>query len=174
MKIQYKFATETVTIEVDDRWGELLVDLNRQEYNNDHKETRRHSSMDALAEQGVQFAAEQDALAALFQEPSRTDMLREAVRTLKPEPKRMSADSISAIFSMWRRDNTKSPAHFSIKRISSQNCWAKSFVRMMSTTVSSPAIDPTMWGMSMPSNADAAALARPGMVFSTMRFCARS
>lgn len=58
MKIQYKFATETVTIEVDDRWGELLVDLNRQEYNNDHKETRRHSSMDALAEQGVQFAAE--------------------------------------------------------------------------------------------------------------------
>ena len=30
MKIQYKFATETVTIEVDDRWGELLVDLNRQ------------------------------------------------------------------------------------------------------------------------------------------------
>ena len=71
MKIQYKFATETVTIEVDDRWGELLVDLNRQEYNNDHKETRRHSSMDALAEQGVQFAAEQDALAALFQEPRR-------------------------------------------------------------------------------------------------------
>ena len=45
MKIQYKFATETVTIEVDDRWGELLVDLNRQEYNNDHKETRRHSSI---------------------------------------------------------------------------------------------------------------------------------
>ena len=45
MKIQYKFATDTVTIEVDDRWGELLVDLNRQEYNNDHKETRRHSSI---------------------------------------------------------------------------------------------------------------------------------
>ena len=89
MKIQYKFATETVTIEVDDRWGELLVDLNRQEYNNDHKETRRHSSMDALAEQGVQFAAEQDALAALFQESSRTDMLREAIKTLKPAQQRL-------------------------------------------------------------------------------------
>ena len=88
MKIQYKFATETVTIEVDDRWGELLVDLNRQEYNNDHKETRRHSSMDALAEQGVLFAAEQDALAALFQE-SRTDMLREAIKTLKPAQQRL-------------------------------------------------------------------------------------
>ena len=72
MKIQYKFATETVTIEVDDRWGELLVDLNRQEYNNDHKETRRHSSMDALAEQGIQFAVEQDALAVFSQ--CRTDV----------------------------------------------------------------------------------------------------
>ena len=89
MKIQYKFATETVTIEVDERWGELLVDLNRQEYNNDHKETRRHSSMDALAEQVVQFAAEQDALAALFQESSRTDMLREAIKTLKPAQQRL-------------------------------------------------------------------------------------
>ena len=89
MKIQYKFATETVTIEVDDRWGELLVDLNRQEYNNDHKETRRHSSMDALAEQGIQFAVEQDALAVLFQEPSRAEMLREAVRTLKPVQQRL-------------------------------------------------------------------------------------
>ena len=89
MKIQYKFVTETVTIEVDDRWGELLVDLNRQEYNNDHKETRRHSSMDALAEQGVQFATEQDALTALFQEPSRAEMLREAVRTLKPTQQRL-------------------------------------------------------------------------------------
>ena len=89
MKIQYKFVTETVTIEVDDRWGELLVDLNRQEYNNDHKETRRHSSMDALAEQGVLFAAEQDALAALFQESSRTDMLREAIKTLKPAQQRL-------------------------------------------------------------------------------------
>lgn len=89
MKIQYKFATETVTIEVDDRWGELLVDLNRQEYSNDHKETRRHSSMDALAEQGIQFTVEQDALAALFQEPNRAEMLREAVRTLKPAQQRL-------------------------------------------------------------------------------------
>ena len=99
MKIQYKFATETVTIEVDDRWGELLVDLSRQEYNNDHKKTRRHSSMDALAEQGVLFAAEQDALAALFQESSRTDMLREAVKTLKPAQQRL----VQAVYYDGRR-----------------------------------------------------------------------
>ena len=45
MKIQYKFANESVEIEVSDEWGEILIDLDRQEYNNDHKETRRHASL---------------------------------------------------------------------------------------------------------------------------------
>lgn len=36
MKIQYKFATETISIDVPDDWGEILIDLDRQEYNNDH------------------------------------------------------------------------------------------------------------------------------------------
>lgn len=44
MKIKYKFATETVEIEVADDWGNLVIDLDRQEYNNDHAETRRHVS----------------------------------------------------------------------------------------------------------------------------------
>ena len=37
MKVQYKFASETIEIEVSDEWGEILIDLDRQEYNNDHK-----------------------------------------------------------------------------------------------------------------------------------------
>ena len=55
--------------------------------------------MDALAEQGVQFAAEQDALAALFQESSCTDMLREAVKTLKPAQQRL----VQAVYYDGRR-----------------------------------------------------------------------
>ena len=47
MKIKYQFATETVEIEVSDDWGNLVIDLDRQEYNNDHKENRRHVSLDA-------------------------------------------------------------------------------------------------------------------------------
>lgn len=47
MKIKYEFATETVEIEVTDAWGATIVDLERQEYNIDNKETRRHCSMDA-------------------------------------------------------------------------------------------------------------------------------
>lgn len=54
MKIKYQFATETVEIEVADDWGNLVIDLDRQEYNNDHTETRRHVSYDALDFDGDQ------------------------------------------------------------------------------------------------------------------------
>lgn len=47
MKIKYEFATETVEVEVTDDWGAIVVDLDRQDYNTDHKETRRHCSLDA-------------------------------------------------------------------------------------------------------------------------------
>ncbi len=49
MKITYKFATgEATTIEVTDEIGEILIDLDRKEYNVNHKETRRHTSLDGL------------------------------------------------------------------------------------------------------------------------------
>ena len=58
MKIKYQFATETVEIEVSDDWGNLVIDLDRQEYNNDHKETRRHVSLDAALYEGDVFVDE--------------------------------------------------------------------------------------------------------------------
>ena len=62
MKIKYQFATETVEIEVSDDWGNLVIDLDRQEYNNDHKETRRHLSLDAAEFEGEVFAVEDPSL----------------------------------------------------------------------------------------------------------------
>ena len=62
MKIKYQFATETVEIEVSDDWGNLVIDLDRQEYNNDHKETRRHVSLDAAEFEGEVFAVEDPSL----------------------------------------------------------------------------------------------------------------
>ena len=47
MNIEYKFVTGTVEVEVPDDWGSILVDMDRQEYNIDHKETRRHCSLEA-------------------------------------------------------------------------------------------------------------------------------
>ena len=61
MKIKYEFVNgETSEIEVDDSLGELLVDFDRQQYNNDHKETRRHVSLDGMDYEGELFVSAED------------------------------------------------------------------------------------------------------------------
>lgn len=61
VKVRYEFITGEVSeIEVDQGFGDLLVDFERQEYNNDHKETRRHVSLDGMDYEGDIFAAEMD------------------------------------------------------------------------------------------------------------------
>ena len=45
-KYEYSFSNESVTIEVSDEWAGVLAELDREEYNNDHAETRRHVSLD--------------------------------------------------------------------------------------------------------------------------------
>lgn len=66
MKIKYEFATETVEIEVDEVWATVLVELDRQEYNNDHAETRRHCSLDACGVNHEELASGEDTLSALI------------------------------------------------------------------------------------------------------------
>ena len=50
MKIKYEFADETIEIEVSEDWGAVLIELDRQEYNNDHADTRRHISLETALE----------------------------------------------------------------------------------------------------------------------------
>ena len=78
MKITYQFATGTVEIEVADDWGNLVIDLDRQEYNNNHAETRRHVSYDALDFDGDALAVEDPALTTYTER----DALREAIEHL--------------------------------------------------------------------------------------------
>lgn len=78
MKIKYQFATETVEIEVDDDWGNLVIDLDRQDYNNDHKESRRHVSYDALDFDGDALAIEDRTLTAYAD----NDVLYQAIQQL--------------------------------------------------------------------------------------------
>lgn len=47
MKIKYEFVNETVEVEVDEEWATVIADLDRKDYNTDHKETRRHCSLEA-------------------------------------------------------------------------------------------------------------------------------
>ena len=45
---------------MDERLGGMLLDLDRQQYNNDQKETRRHFSLDGMDYEGEIFASAED------------------------------------------------------------------------------------------------------------------
>ena len=45
-KYEYSFSNESEIIEVSDEWADILEELDRLEYNNNHAETRRHVSLD--------------------------------------------------------------------------------------------------------------------------------
>ena len=89
MKIQYKFVNETISIDVSDDWGEILIDLDRQEYNNDHKETRRHYSLEGKVYEGMDYAVEDPGLEALFAGPTDEERLRTAIQKLSPDQQAM-------------------------------------------------------------------------------------
>lgn len=89
MKIQYKFATETISIDVPDDWGEILIDLDRLEYNNVHKETRRHYSLEGKVYEGMDYAVEDSGLEALFAGPTDEERLRTAIQQLTPDQQEM-------------------------------------------------------------------------------------
>ena len=48
MKYKYDFCNEAVEIDVPEEWAQVLQNLDREEYNNNHKETRRHSSLEVF------------------------------------------------------------------------------------------------------------------------------
>lgn len=67
MKVRYEFTNGEISeIEVDDSLGELLLDFDRQEYNNDHKETRRHISLNGMDYEGELFLSSADTEAEVF------------------------------------------------------------------------------------------------------------
>ena len=61
MKITYEFVTGEISeVEVDESLGGMLLDLDRQQYNNDQKETRRHVSLDGMDYEGELFVSAED------------------------------------------------------------------------------------------------------------------
>ena len=90
MKITYKFVTgEVAEVEVSEEIGAVIVDLDRQEYNNDHKETRRHYSLEARVYEGMDYAVEDSDLEALFVGPTNEERLRAAIQKLDPDQQAM-------------------------------------------------------------------------------------
>ena len=89
MKITYEFVTGEVSeAEVDERLGGMLLDLDRQQYNNDQKETRRHVSLDGMDYEGELFASAEDTEGEAVR---REDMARLffAMETLSPSQREL-------------------------------------------------------------------------------------
>lgn len=89
MKIRYEFVNGEVSeIEVDEGLGELLVDFDRQQYNNDHKETRRHVSLDGMDYEGELFTSVEDTERELLRRED-TARLMEAMEALSPSQREL-------------------------------------------------------------------------------------
>lgn len=89
MKIRYEFVNGEVSeIEVDEGLGELLVDFDRQQYNNDHKETRRHVSLDGMDYEGELFTSAEDTEGELMRRED-TARLMEAMEALSPSQREL-------------------------------------------------------------------------------------
>ena len=89
MKITYEFVTGEVSgVEVDERLGGMLLDLDRQQENNDQKETRRHVSLDGMDYEGELFASAEDTEGAV---EHREDMARlySAMEALSPSQREL-------------------------------------------------------------------------------------
>ena len=83
MKIRYVFCNEEVEIEVSEELGAIILEMDREEYNNDHTETRRHCSIDALNLNHTYLHSEVDPETALLEKEARTE-LYDALRQLSP------------------------------------------------------------------------------------------
>ena len=89
MKIKYQFANEAVEIDVSNEWGSILIDLDRQEYNNNHKEKRRHYSLDACTYEGNDFATVDEGLEAIMSDDGMAEKLSAAIASLLPRQQKL-------------------------------------------------------------------------------------
>lgn len=90
MKITYNFVNgESVAVEVSEEVASICMELDRTEYNNDHKETRRHTTLDnGIGPQDWFASDEYDPLRVLEMEEE-SKRIREAFGMLTEKQKEL-------------------------------------------------------------------------------------
>jgi RNA polymerase sigma factor (sigma-70 family) len=84
MKYTYITATGTTEIEISEEFYDLLVDMDRQDYNVNQRETRRHCSLEAFNLDDALFPSDVDIEGDLVS-AEQSDKLGTAIATLTPE-----------------------------------------------------------------------------------------
>lgn len=94
MQFTYKTATGNITIDVDEEWVAILQDCDREEYNNDHAETRRHYHFEACEYEGQDYADDDDAIERLLEAEAARSTVLPLLDKLTPAQR----DVIDALF----------------------------------------------------------------------------
>ncbi|MCC8073597.1 MAG: sigma-70 family RNA polymerase sigma factor [Clostridiales bacterium] len=94
MKYEYKTATGIIVVEITDDWCEILKDLDREEQNNEHKETRRHSTLNNDIDDYEWLAIDDPNLEVLLgkKEISNVERLHSAFKYLSDSQKALLKD----------------------------------------------------------------------------------
>lgn len=88
MKIKYEFANEAIEIEVEEKWATIILDLDREEYNGNHRETRRHCSLDALNLDDALLPSDVDVFEAVADTEGKRN-LYQAINKLSPQQRKL-------------------------------------------------------------------------------------
>lgn len=90
MNIKYEFVTgEVVEIEVENTVGEISIEIERDIYNNNRRETRRHNSIEGMQLQGTQIADEKSTVITFIEDKERNKDLYFALDKLLPQQKEL-------------------------------------------------------------------------------------
>ena len=85
MKIEYRFVTgEKVTAEISDEFKDVVIKLDKEEYNCNRKETRRHKSL-SLSDKSIEnMSISSDICDDVFKNIDK-EKLHKAISLLKPD-----------------------------------------------------------------------------------------
>lgn len=90
MNIKYEFLTgETLEIEVSDEIAEVAIEIERETYNSNRRETRRHNSIEDMQSLGVQFKDIESDTANMVEEKENKETLHNALDKLLPQQKEL-------------------------------------------------------------------------------------
>lgn len=90
MKIKYEFVTgESVEVEVPENLGEVSIELDKDIYNSDHRETRRHNSIEVMQERGHQLADGRVDIFSIIEQQETKKVLKHALNKLLPQQREL-------------------------------------------------------------------------------------
>lgn len=90
MNIRYEFLTgETIEIELSDDIAEIAIEIERETYNGNRRETRRHNSIEDMESLGIQFKDIETDTAKKVEEKENKETVHNALDQLMPQQKEL-------------------------------------------------------------------------------------